>query len=358
MYQFAIFLLTVFLIIFGLHISALFLLKKLKLKKNKYLYFLFKKRFKVSFILTTLTIFFILIGNVISSQIIVNLSFMWIVLILYTSIFIILIQIITFFLKIPSNLKVKILIVLLILLFSYGFWNANQITIKTIQLETKKISQDYTAVFISDIHLGSRDVSYFNKIITKIKEINPDFLMIGGDLIDMHHITPKDLNSLNTLNITKYFIYGNHESYEQIEPNFFQNISNLNILDNNYTYEKDFQIIGLNPYIKNWGKHVSLTNLLNKTKIDNSFYTIILTHESDGFDYFLEKKIDLVLSGHTHRGQIFPFNLITKLRYKYNYGLYDKKETIIYTSSGVGTWGPKLRIGSKNEIIIIEFRKI
>lgn len=358
MYQFGIFLLTVFLIIFGLHLCAVLCLKKLKLKRNKYLDLIFKRKFKFSFILTILFIFLILIGNVISIQIIVNSSFMWIVLVLYISIFTFLIKIIEIFIKISSKFKLVILISLLVLLFSYGLWNAKQISTKTIEFESEKISQDYTAVFISDIHLGSRDVSYFNKILKKIEYINPDFLMIGGDLIDMYHVTPEDLQYLDKINSTKYFIYGNHESYENINFDFFKNLSNFFILDNNYTKHKEFQIIGLNPYIKDWGEQTSIPNLMKEIKINNSLYTIVLNHEPNGLDYFLEQDIKLVLSGHTHRGQIFPFNLITRLRYKYNHGLYQEEGTSIYTSSGVGTWGPKLRIGSKNEIVIIKFKKI
>ena len=67
-------------------------------------------------------------------------------------------------------------------------------------------------------------------------------------------------------------------------------------------------------------------------------------------------KANLMLSGHTHNGQIFPFNLIVKLKFPQNYGLYKNNNNHLYVSSGSATWGPKIRIGSNNEIIYIELK--
>ena len=70
----------------------------------------------------------------------------------------------------------------------------------------------------------------------------------------------------------------------------------------------------------------------------------------------VSNKANLMLSGHTHNGQIFPFNLIVKLKFPQNYGLYQNNNNHLYVSSGSATWGPKIRIGSNNEIIHIELK--
>ena len=65
-----------------------------------------------------------------------------------------------------------------------------------------------------------------------------------------------------------------------------------------------------------------------------------------------------MLSGHTHNGQIFPFNILVKLKFKFIYGLYNKGNSSLYVSSGVACWGPKIRLGSKNEVVHLNLDKI
>ena len=79
----------------------------------------------------------------------------------------------------------------------------------------------------------------------------------------------------------------------------------------------------------------------------------MISHKPDIWDD-INKNVELMVSGHTHNGQIFPFNLMVKLKFKYIYGLYLKNKSRLFVSSGSGCWGPKLRIGSSNEIINIK----
>ena len=71
----------------------------------------------------------------------------------------------------------------------------------------------------------------------------------------------------------------------------------------------------------------------------------------------VKNEVDLMLSGHTHNGQIFPFNLLVKIQFPEIYGLYQEKNNSLYVSSGVSTWGPKIRIGSQNELVQINLIK-
>ena len=82
-------------------------------------------------------------------------------------------------------------------------------------------------------------------------------------------------------------------------------------------------------------------------------FNIYLTHKPSLFNIL--NLSGLVLSGHTHNGQIFPFNLIVKMKFPHVYGFFKKENTDLYVSSGSGCWGPRMRLGSNNEIIILEF---
>jgi hypothetical protein len=96
--------------------------------------------------------------------------------------------------------------------------------------------------------------------------------------------------------------------------------------------------------------------ILNGIKINPNAPTILLKHSPNNLDIAHKKGITLQLSGHTHKGQIFPINFITGLVYHgYDYGFKKFKDLQIYTSSGVGTWGPPMRVGNIPEIAVIKF---
>ena len=95
-------------------------------------------------------------------------------------------------------------------------------------------------------------------------------------------------------------------------------------------------------------------NLTTKL-LKRNFFNLVLVHKPCLWD-FLPSSIDLMLSGHTHNGQIFPFNFIVKLKYKYVFGLYKKSNSKLYVSSGSGCWGPTMRLGSRNEIVYIKLK--
>ena len=100
-----------------------------------------------------------------------------------------------------------------------------------------------------------------------------------------------------------------------------------------------------------------ITNWVSDKKeilyFDKNRFNIYLTHKPSLFNIL--NSSGLVLSGHTHNGQIFPFNLIVKLKFPHVYGFFKKGNTDLYVSSGSGCWGPRMRLGSNNEIIILEF---
>jgi predicted MPP superfamily phosphohydrolase len=103
-------------------------------------------------------------------------------------------------------------------------------------------------------------------------------------------------------------------------------------------------------------------NITNKSKIryveelsQKDLFNLLIVHKPSIWKK-VSNNANLMLSGHTHNGQIFPFNFVVKLQFPQNYGLYKNKKNHLYVSSGSATWGPKIRIGSNNEIIHIELK--
>jgi predicted MPP superfamily phosphohydrolase len=105
-------------------------------------------------------------------------------------------------------------------------------------------------------------------------------------------------------------------------------------------------------------KPVKFQEILNNLKIDKIKPAILLKHQPSQLDIAEEAGISLQISGHTHKAQTFPLNIFTHFIFKgYDYGFHMYKNMAVYTSSGIGTWGPPLRVGSDGEIVVLHFTK-
>jgi len=256
-----------------------------------------------------------------------------------------------------KNKKIMQLALIGITLFVYvvyGVFNANSIVITEIDLESDKISKAIKFVQLSDSHVGSESPKFWDRIIDNVNSIDKDFVVITGDLLDGHHLQLQDLQSINKIDVPVYFIIGNHELIAEKNLNFFANLDLIILNNEKIAFNDEFEIIGINIYDPNGSfDTLNVSDLLENIEIDDSKYNLLLNHEPDQLYPVIDKKIDLQISGHTHNGQIWPFNYLIKLRYKYIYGLYELSEdTRLYVSSGVGTWGPNIRVGSRNEIVL------
>ena len=231
-----------------------------------------------------------------------------------------------------------------------GIYNGNTFNIKIININSEKITKKIRVVQLTDIHLGSRSSRFLEKIVLKVNLLNPDFIVITGDLIDVKVINEAELFAFKNIKVPIYFVIGNHERYENLE-NILRILKNLkiNVLRNEFKINSDIQFIGIDDSDdKNQVK-----NKLKNIKVEKNKYSILLYHKPDGFIAAQEKKIDLKLAGHTHAGQIFPFNFLVKLQFKEVVGLFEKNNSKMYVSPGTGTWGPILRLGTKNEITVL-----
>jgi len=174
-------------------------------------------------------------------------------------------------------------------------------------------------------------------------------LLIGGDMIDSNSFKMDNLKYFDRILKPIYFVSGNHEYYLLNFEDKLSQLSKYNIkfLNNQTLTIDDITLIGVSDNISFKQK----VNFVKKNSNKNTF-NITLVHRPNIWND-VKSYSDLMLSGHTHNGQIFPFNLLVKLKFKYIYGLYKEETSKLYVSCGIGCWGPKMRIGSNNEIVKI-----
>lgn len=268
--------------------------------------------------------------------------------------------------KIPKTVYFLFPLGLSVIFLIYGYLEAMNIRVERFYIKSDKITKNVRIVQISDVHIGLivRE-GRIKKIIEKIKEVNPDILVSTGDLVDaqidrMNHIAEL-LKEIKTP-YGKFAITGNHEFYAGLNKAlFFTEKAGFKVLRNaGVTIEElNINIAGLDDTESaRYGLKVNQdkVSLLNYFK--NKGFTILLKHrpliDKELIGYF-----DLQLSGHTHKGQFFPFSIATKLHYNNNDSGLTKinKDVYLYISRGTGTWGPPVRIFAPPEITVIDLLK-
>ena len=257
----------------------------------------------------------------------------------------------------------KILGGLAIIISVYGIFQASITKITSYQVTLPQLPDIWKGrkvAFISDIHLGQiYQKGFAQKIVEKLTTLNPDIIFIGGDLFDGVAVDiAKVLAPFKDLHPTlgTYFITGNHEEFgdESKYTNAIKNIG-IRVLSNEMVNIDGLQIIGVD--YRDTAKKSSFESVLKNIPFNRHAPSILLKHVPSNLEVAENNTISLQLSGHTHRAQVFPLSFISHSVYKgFDYGLHSLKKMQVITSSGMGTWGPPLRVGSKSEIVIISLQ--
>ena len=216
-----------------------------------------------------------------------------------------------------------------------------------------------TAALVSDLHLGHvRNSGFLRRIVRKLSSLRPDVLFIPGDMYDG---TAVDLERLAipwaefSAPLGSYFITGNHEEFTS--PGKYLDAvrqAGIRVLENEKIVLDGLQIAGVD--YRDSVNVERFRSILRQMELDRNVASILLVHNPNHLPVAAEAGISLQLSGHTHRGQYFPFTAIVSRIYgKYAYGLNRFGDLAIYTSCGAGTWGPPMRLGSNPEIVLIRF---
>ncbi|MFH1030312.1 MAG: metallophosphoesterase [bacterium] len=249
-----------------------------------------------------------------------------------------------------------------ILISFYGLWNALNPQIKSIDVKIKNLPVEWRGkqiVQLSDVHLGHiyRE-NFLQNLVDQINLINPKAVFITGDLFDgMDGRLEKLVEPLNNLKTQSYLITGNHETYLGIEKSFSTlKRTPIKILNNEMVDIDGLQVIGISYPSRSEKKDIT-SKILAISNFSPKKSSILLYHSPTFLKEAQNLGINLQLSGHTHKGQIFPFGFITSWIYHgYDHGLYTFSDYNLYVSNGVGTWGPPMRIGNIPEIVVITLR--
>lgn len=226
-----------------------------------------------------------------------------------------------------------------------------------VSILSSKIEKPIRIVGISDLHIGytisAKEVS---KWVSLINAEKPDIVIIAGDIID-NHLRPIIEDSvsdvLNRINAPMgvYACTGNHDLMFAIneDESFYKN-SGITLLRDSFININGITIIGRDDY----------TNLRREKLdeitqgVDKTSFTILMDHQPTKLNDAVNSGIDFQLSGHTHRGQVFPISLITDAIFELSHGYMKKENTHFYTSSGIGIWGGKFRIGTRSEYLVVD----
>lgn len=244
----------------------------------------------------------------------------------------------------------------------YGMFNASltRITRTTIRLANLPDAwRGRKAALISDVHLGHvRNGSFLRRMVTKILKEEPDAVFIAGDLYDGTAIDAQQAaEPLKKLMAPQgvYFVAGNHEQFGD-DSKFLNAVAaaGVRVLSDEKVEVDGLQIIGV-PY-RNAVQDSHFASVLHGIGLDRDRASILLTHAPDHPDVAEAAGISLQLSGHTHLGQFIPWSWMARRVYReFVYGLSRIGKMQVFTSSGAGTWGPPLRLGSNPEIVMLEF---
>ncbi len=244
----------------------------------------------------------------------------------------------------------------------YGVFNASwtRITRTTVRLVNLPAAwRGRKAALISDLHLGHvRNGGFLRRIVAKVLSEQPDAIFIAGDLYDGTAIDAgRAAEPLNKLKAPQgvYFVAGNHEEFRD-HSNYLRAIAaaGVRVLSNEKVEADGLQIIGV-PY-RNATQGVEFASALRDIRLDRDRASILLTHAPDHPEVAEAAGVSLQLSGHTHVGQFIPWSWMARRVYRqFVYGLSRIGAMQVFTSSGAGTWGPPLRLGSNPEIVVLEF---
>ena len=243
---------------------------------------------------------------------------------------------------------------------AYGVINAANPVLHYIDVRISNLPDGWKgrkAVQISDVHLGAINrQGFLKRVVDTANSVDPDIVFITGDLFDGIGDDPSHLCEPLRFLVNRqgvYFISGNHETYLGIEKAAAA-VSNLHItvLRDSLIEIDGVQILGIDYPMP--GERRNFDAILGK--IDRARPSILLFHSPVNIAGFKESGVSLQLSGHTHRGQLWPLNYVTRMIYRgFDYGISADGAFAIYTTCGTGTWGPPMRIGNRPEIVVINF---
>lgn len=266
---------------------------------------------------------------------------------------------------------------------TYGVIHAKKIVVNSYQVQIDKKVDKFSnlkVALVSDLHFGyNSSLSHVKKMVKLINESDPDVVVIAGDIFDNSYEAiyepDKIIQEIKKIK-TKYgvyAVYGNHDIDEKILAGFtfswkknknlndprmtsFLEKANVKLLrDESLLIDDSFYLVGRIDYHK-YGMEVEKRKTIEElvSSFDKSKPIILIDHEPYELEKIAKVGVDLDLSGHTHNGQMFPSNVFIKFIWKNPHGLLKVDNMYSAVTSGVGVYGPNMRVGTTAEVMVLD----
>jgi predicted MPP superfamily phosphohydrolase len=243
----------------------------------------------------------------------------------------------------------------------YGFIQAGTLCVTRYTVKLPQLSpawQGQSVALVSDIHVGAiRGPRFVRKIVARLQELQPTAVFISGDMFDGAKVdVPRAVEPWNAFHAPAgtYFVSGNHDEFGDRER-YFAEIARVGIkvLHNEKITIDGLQIIGVHDGETH---HPDLyRDLLERAQIERGQPSLLLAHHPTHLEIPAAAGVSLQLSGHTHGGQFFPWTLLVWMVFgRFGYGLNRFGPLQVVTSSGAGSGGPPMRIGTRSEIVMLK----
>lgn len=262
----------------------------------------------------------------------------------------------------PSHDVIGVVFAIAVATSLYGTANSFWLRVRRIDIALPNLPAVWrgrTAGLVSDTHLGPVRAEGFSKqVVARLNQLKPDVVLLTGDFYDG---TAADVVACAaplaklTARFGAFFVTGNHEEFTTPQK-YVEALSRagVRVLHNEKVDLEGLQIVGI-PYHQ-MGQPENFRAALRGTAIDPGRASILLIHAPNRLWEAEQEGVSLQLSGHTHKGQFFPWTLAVKRIYKqFAYGLQNLGNMQVYTTCGAGTWGPPVRLGSNPEIVLFRF---
>jgi len=252
-------------------------------------------------------------------------------------------------------------IVMIVVVMIYGSYNAYSPVVRTFEvaLESDETpTKQLNIVMAADMHFGLLSgKDHAVRMVEEINKLEPDIVLFPGDIVDDsidEYVRQGMVEIISNIESTfgVYASLGNHDKGDIPELIEILEDSNINVLyDETIEINDAFTLIGRKD--KTEKVRLPLSDLVKAA--DQTKPIILLDHQPYEFDIAEKEGIDLLVAGHTHRGQLAPFHLVTQSIYENDWGAMQKGELHTIVTSGFGFWGPPIRTNSRSEIVQIQF---
>jgi len=242
-------------------------------------------------------------------------------------------------------------LVLAAVLSAAGAVNARFVRLRMVKVPAPGLKKPVRIALLSDLHLGPvNGLEYFKRIIERTNKEKPDIVLLAGDIID-GRLTEKMFAPINDLKAPVYFSPGNHEHYAGMED-FLEHLARTKAeaLVNRKVDLGGVELAGIDF---DWSSK-AFAGMIEKVRPSGGKYSVLMSHGPPAFDAAARAGFDLTLAGHTHGGQLWPFTAFGRLFVRYRAGMYEREGKRLFVTTGTGTWGPPIRLGTSSELTIVD----